>query len=251
MANLSGRLGPFRAVWANPALRLVQASWAGSYAGDAIIAVAFGVLAYDAAGSKGVAFLVGSQMLPAAFLAPLISAATRNVPRERLVLVIDALRTVVAVTAAALAAVHIPNAVLLVLAAISVTATVVSNPARRALVPLLVSTPAELTAAGVVSSVVQAAALTIGPVIAALLYLTTQTWVVLAAAALFLAAVVVIEAFLPSTSGVAIQPRTERGLLGLSEGLRPPCARTRSSSSPRRCSRRRTSPAAHSTCSWS
>jgi predicted MFS family arabinose efflux permease len=218
MANLSGRLGPFRAVWANPALRLVQASWAGSYAGDAIIAVAFGVLAYEAAGSKGVAFLVGSQMLPAAFLAPLLSAATRNVHRERLVLVIDSVRTVVAVVAAVLAAVHVPHVALLVLAAISMTATVVSNPARRSLIPLLVSTPAELTAAGVVSSVAQATALTIGPVIAALLYLTTETWVVLASAAALLASVVVLEAFLPSTTGVAIQPQSERGLLGLSEG---------------------------------
>ena len=219
MANLSGRLGPFRAVWSNPALRLVQASWAGSYAGDAIIAVAFGVLAYDAAGSKGVAILVGAQMLPAAFLAPLVSAASRKVPRERLVLAIDGIRTLVAVTAAALAAAHVPHALLLVLAAIAMTATVVSNPARRSLVPLLVSTPAELTAAGVVSSVVQATALTVGPVIAALLYLTTQTWVVLSAAAVLLSAVVVIEAFLPSTSGVAIEPRAERGLLGLSEGF--------------------------------
>src|SRR5215468_3971969 len=110
MANLTGRLGPFRAVWANPALRLVQASWAGSYAGDAIIAVAFGVLSYEAAGSKGVAFLVGSQMLPAAFLAPLISAATRKIPRERLVLIIDTIRALVAVIAAVLAAVAVPHA---------------------------------------------------------------------------------------------------------------------------------------------
>ena len=106
----------------------IQVSWAGSYAGDAIVAVAFGVLAYDAAGSKGVAFLVAAQMLPAAALAPLASAATRRFPRERLVLVIDGGRALVAVAAAVLAAAETRNAYLLVLAAASMTATVVSNP---------------------------------------------------------------------------------------------------------------------------
>jgi hypothetical protein len=217
--QLQGRFGPLRAVWANPALRRIQISWLGSYAGDGIITVAFGVLAYDAAGPKGVAFLVGAQMLPAAFIAPLASAATRNVSRERLVLAIDAGRAVVAGTAAALAATDVPKPWLLLLASVSMTATVVSNPARRSLVPLLVATPTELTAAGVVSSIVQAAALTVGPAIAAVLYIATQTWVVLAAAAATLVAVAVVEAGLPSTANVAIEPRAARGLLGLREGF--------------------------------
>jgi len=218
-ASLSGRLGPFRAVWANPALRRIQISWLGSYAGDGIVTVAFGVLAYDAAGPKGVAFLVAAQMLPAAIVAPLASAATRNFSRERLVLGIDAIRAFVAGTAAALAATDVPKPWLLVLASILMTGTVVSNPARRSLVPLLVKTPAELTAAGVVSSVIQATALTLGPAIAAVLYLSTETWVVLAAAAATLVAVTVVEAGLPSTSNVSIQPRPQRGLLGLREGF--------------------------------
>jgi MFS family permease len=214
------RLAPFRSVWRNRALRQIQTSWAGSYTGDAIIAVAFGVLAYNAGGPKGVALLVAAQMLPAAALAPIVSAATRGVERERLVLAIDSLRALVAAAAAALAAVHVPNGYLVVLAAVSMTAAVVSSPARRALAPLLVQSPAELTAVGVVSSVVQAAALTAGPIIAGVLYLTTDTWSVLAAAALVLAGVVIVELGLPSTSDVAIRPPSARRALGLAEGFR-------------------------------
>lgn len=214
------RLAPFRSVWRNRALRRVQASWVGSYTGDGIIAVAFGVLAYNAGGPKGVALLIAAQMLPAAALAPVVSAATRGVHRERLVLAIDAVRALVAATAAALDAVHIPNAYLVVLAAVSMTATVVSSPARRALAPLFVQSPAELTAVGVVSSVAQAAALTAGPIIAAVLYLAADTSSVLGAAALVLAAVVVAELSLPSTSDVAIRPPSTRRALGLAEGFR-------------------------------
>jgi predicted MFS family arabinose efflux permease len=220
MLDVRGRLAPFRFVRRSRPLRNIQLAWAGSFGGDAIVAVAFGVLAYRAAGPKGLAVLVAAQMLPAAALAPLVSAATHRIPRERLLLGIDLLRAVVAAAAAGLAAAHAPNAVLLVLAATLMTATAVSNPARRALVPLLVDTPAELTAAGVVSSVVQASALTLGPAIAAVLYATAQSWVVLAAAAVCFGLAALAEARLPNTARVAIRSQTPRRTLGLAEGLR-------------------------------
>jgi len=211
---------PFAFVRKSPPLRQIQIAWAGSFGGDAVVAVAFGVLAYEADGARGVAILVAAQMLPAAILAPLVSAATHRMPRERLLLVIDLVRSVVAATAAGLAAAHAPTWILLVLAATLMTATAVSNPARRALVPLLVKTPAELTAAGVVSSVVQAMSVTLGPAIAALLYLTTKSWTVFAAAAAFYIVGGLAEARLPSTSGLSIRlPQSARPSSGFRDGL--------------------------------
>src|SRR5579871_5850674 len=211
---------PFAFVRKSPPLRQIQIAWAGSFGGDAVVAVAFGVLAYEADGARGVAILVAAQMLPAAILAPLVSAATHRMPRERLLLVIDLVRSVVAATAAGLAAAHAPTWILLVLAATLMTATAVSNPARRALVPLLVKTPAELTAAGVVSSVVQAASVTLGPALAALLYLTTKSWTVFAAAAAFYIVGGLAEARLPSTSGLSIRlPQSARPSSGFRDGL--------------------------------
>ncbi len=213
-------LQPFAFVRQSPPLRKIQIAWAGSFGGDAVVAVAFGVLAYDADGARGVAILVAAQMLPAAILSPLVSAATHRIPRERLLPVIDLLRSVVAATAAGLAAAHAPNWILLVLAATLMTATAVSNPARRGLVPLLVNAPAELTAAGVVSSVVQATSVTLGPALAALLYVTTQSWTVFAAAAALYIAGGLAESRLPSTSGISIQlPQSSRRTMGLVDGL--------------------------------
>jgi MFS family permease len=220
MLDVRRVLRPFAFIRTSPPLRRIQVAWAGSFGGDAIVAVAFGVLAYEADGARGVAILVAAQMLPAAFLAPLMSAATHRFPRERLLLAIDLVRSLVAAVAAVLAAAHAPSWILLVLAATLMTATAVSNPARRALVPLLVSTPAELTAAGVVSSVVQAAAVTLGPALAAVLYLTTQSWTVFAAAAVFYIVGGLAEARLPSTAGIAIRlPGSSRSTMGFRDGL--------------------------------
>jgi predicted MFS family arabinose efflux permease len=220
MLDVRRAFQPFGFVRKSPPLRRIQVAWAGSFGGDAIVAVAFGVLAYEADGARGVAILVAAQMLPAAILAPLVSAATHRIPRERLLIVIDLIRALVATTAALLAAADAPDWILLVLAATLMTATAVSNPARRALVPLLVESPAELTAAGVVSSVVQATSVTLGPALAALLFLTTRSWTVFAAAAAFYIVGGVAEARLPSTSGIAIRlPQSAQPKLGFREGL--------------------------------
>jgi predicted MFS family arabinose efflux permease len=220
MLDVRRALQPFGFVRKSPPLRQIQIAWAGSFGGDAVIAVAFGVLAYEADGARGVAILVAAQMLPAAILAPLVSAATHQIPRERLLFAIDLVRAVVAAVAAGLAAAQAPSWILLVLAATLMTATAVSNPARRALVPLLVKTPAELTAAGVVSSVVQASSVTLGPALAALLYLTTRSWTVFAAAAVFYIVGALAESRLPSTSGISIRlPQTSQPRMGLHDGL--------------------------------
>src|SRR6516165_4608405 len=133
MLDVRRAFQPFAFVRKSPPLRRIQVAWAGSFGGDAIVAVAFGVVAFEAGGARGVAILVAAQMLPAAILAPVVSAATHRVPRERLLLAIDLVRSIVAAVAAVLAAAQAPNWILLVLAAALMTATAVSNPARRAL----------------------------------------------------------------------------------------------------------------------
>jgi hypothetical protein len=77
---------------------------AGSFAGDAIAAVAFAVLAYRAGGPGGVALLVAVEMLPAASLMPLVSRAADKMPRERLLSAIDGIRLVLAFAVFALRA---------------------------------------------------------------------------------------------------------------------------------------------------
>jgi hypothetical protein len=219
MRAMGKRLVPFAFVRRSAALRRIQVAWAGSFLGDSILAVGLGVLAYRAAGPKGVAVLVAVQMLPAAALAPVVSAATHSASRERLILRVDVVRAAVAVSAAALVAARAPNEVVVVLAAVLMTATAVATPARRALIPLLVTSPAELTAAGIVASVVQAAAVTLGPALAALLFVAGRSWMVIAAASVCYLVAAVADLGLPSTAAVTIRLQSGPLVRGLSAGL--------------------------------
>src|SRR5262249_61417820 len=87
-----GRLGALVALQARRPLRRILAAWGACFAGEAIAAVAFGVIAYRSAGATGVAFLVAAQLLPAAVLAPILVALADGVRRERLAPVVDAIR---------------------------------------------------------------------------------------------------------------------------------------------------------------
>ena len=201
------RVAALTAVFARPALRRLQVSTAGSFAGDAIAAVAFGVLAFRAGGPGGIALLVAVQMIPAASAMPLVSRAADRMRRERLLLAIDAGRLALALAACALESTGQPRLALLPLAAGITASTAASNATRRALVPLLVGGPGELTAAGVASSVAQAVAQTTGPMGAAVLFTVTSPGFVLLAAAGCFAAAVLADGRLPSTAEVAIRPQ--------------------------------------------
>ena len=187
-------------------MRRVQAAWAGSFAGEAIAAVAFGVLAYRSAGATGVAFLVAIQLLPAAILSPILGAAGAGVRRERLALVVDSFRAGAAAVAAGLTQAGAPREALFAVAALLTVAAAASNPPRRALMPLLVANPGELTAISVVASVVQAAAQTAGPLLAAVLFSVSGATAVLAAAALCFFGAALAEAGLPNTRDLAARP---------------------------------------------
>jgi MFS family permease len=197
------RIGILLAVHSRPALRRIQAAWAGSFAGEAIAAVAFGVLAYRFAGATGVAFLVAVQLLPTALLAPMLVALAGRLRRERLALIVDVARAAIAALAAVLSDAGAPREALFALASTLTIAAAVSNPPRRALLPLLVEEPGELTAAGVVMGVVQAVAQTAGPLLAAVVFSVTGATAVLAVSAVCFAGAAMAEAGLPNTEDVA------------------------------------------------
>jgi hypothetical protein len=201
-----GRLGALLSMHSRPPLRRIQTAWAGSFAGEAIAAVAFGVLAYRSAGATGVAFLVAVQLLPTAVLAPILVTIGGPMRRERLALAADIGRATVAALAAGLSEVGAPRVALFVLAAALTVGTAVSNPPRRGLLPLLVEAPGELTAAGVVIGVVQAAAQTAGPLLAAILFSVSSATAVLTASALCFVGAALAEARLPNTTDVTTRP---------------------------------------------
>jgi len=215
-----GRLGALRQLNTRPPVRRILTAWAACFAGEAIAAVAFGVIAYRSAGATGVAFLVAVQLVPTAILAPVLVAIAEDVRRERLAFAVDLVRAGVAGLAAVLAEAGAPREALFALAAALTVGTAVSNPPRRGLLPLLVHEPSELTAAGVVIGVVQAVAQTAGPLLAAVLFSVAGSWEVLAASAVCFAAAALTEARLPNTTDLASRPAALESLRVVESALR-------------------------------
>jgi MFS family permease len=215
----TGRLAAIHALGSRPPVRAILSAWAACFAGEAIAAVAFGVIAYKSAGATGVALLVAVQLLPTAVLAPVIVAMAERVRRERFAFAVDLARAAVAAVAAVLSEASAPREALFALAAILTIGTAVSNPPRRGLLPLLVREPRELTAGGVVIGVVQATAQTAGPLLAALLFSVAGATEVLIAAAVCFAIAAAAEARLPDSTHVAVRLTSAQSARVIGEAL--------------------------------
>lgn len=143
----------------------VQLAWAAVMIGSWAATVSLSVAAYSAGGSRAVAVAVLARTVPGAFAGPAIGVLVDRAP-HRLCLLGAAAVGALACGAAALAS-PLPA----VVAAITVTAlaTMVFRTAQSAVVPDLVTDPADLTAANVLSSSVEAVGVFAGPALAGLL----------------------------------------------------------------------------------
>jgi predicted MFS family arabinose efflux permease len=209
----------FRAVASQPALRRVEIGCAGVVSGESIAQIAIGVLSYKVAGIGGLGLLVALQMIPSALLAPTLATLGDRIRRERLMLTCDAARLVIALAAAVAADADAGQTLRYVVAIGLALAQSTFNPAQRSLVPLLVSTPTELTAASVVTGFVQGVCQVVGPLIGgAVLVLAGASTALLVAAGCF-AIAVISDLGLPSTVGLAQRP-TLHERQGILEGGR-------------------------------
>ena len=209
-AARGSRAAAFRAVGAHPVLRRVEIGWAGVVTGESIAQIAIGILAYSVAGIGGLGLLVALQMLPSALLAPTLATLGDRFRRERLMLGCDSARVVIALAAAIAADEHAGQAVRVVVAIGLALAQSTFNPAQRALVPLLVSTPIELTAASVVTGFVQAICQVAGPALGAVVLVLAGAPAALLVAAGCFAVAVIADLGLPSSVGLAQRPTQAR-----------------------------------------
>ena len=150
------RLGVFRALAGNGALRRVVAGYALFVLTEYSVWIAMLVYAYSRGGAAIAGVVALAQLVPAALLAPVFAAlADRRSPVVLLAGGYLAQAAAMAATAAAVAGgVPIAAYAAAVVASTAVTAT---RPAQSTLVPSLAVTPDQLTAANVVVSWVEAA----------------------------------------------------------------------------------------------
>jgi MFS family permease len=159
----------FTRVFANREVRYVQLAGASTTLGTYAYAVALPVYAYQAGGARAVGFLFFARFVLAALAAPWLGVIVDRWSRRQLMLTADVIRIAIFGTMAAIAATGATPYAIYVLA---VTSTAVSGcdiPAESALLPLLVASPEELTAANVVKNTVASVGMFVGPALGGVL----------------------------------------------------------------------------------
>jgi MFS family permease len=175
------------AVLSSAPLRRLQLAWAGSILGGWAYLVALGVYAYDEGGAAAVGIVGLIRLVPAALAAPFTASLVDRFSRVAVMVTSDLVRFALMLVAAGVIAADGPSVVVYATVAVSQVVGTVFRPAQAALLPGLVRTPSELTAANVASSTIESLGTFLGPALGGLLLAVSSVQVVFAAnAATFL-----------------------------------------------------------------
>ena len=191
----------------SPLLRL-QLAFAAVMVASWSMTVALSVAAYDAGGTGAVALAVLARTLPGAVTGPFVGALVDRLPRRRS-LVATACMCAAGSAGAAVAGTSVATAVAMV-AVVSV-GTMGFRTALSATLPELVEDAAELTAANVLVSSVEALGVFIGPALAgALLAIQGPTLAFSSSAGLFVVAGLLLARWMPRRAHAPARPGVRR-----------------------------------------
>jgi len=158
-------MGALRDVLGIAGIRRLLVAWFGGISAEYGTLVAVSVYAFAVGGARAVALYGVLRIVPALVLTPTVTSVADRVPRERLLLWAVSIRAAaLALTCAAILA-GLPLLVVLLLAALESGFLGVHRPAQNALLPWLARTPEELTAANVLSSLLEGTAVFVGPLL--------------------------------------------------------------------------------------
>src|SRR4051812_23518905 len=151
----------------NRPVRRVGAAYAAASTAEWALWVVVLVYVYEAAGTGAAGSAVVALVVPAALAVP-FGGALADGARPALVLTAVYAVTAVAVAAAGLgAALAVPYPVVVALAAVAVTAIAFVRPCLAVVLPAVVTTAEELTAANLLTTAAESAAVLVGPLLAA------------------------------------------------------------------------------------
>ena len=159
----------FGRVFANPPVRNLQLAGASSVLGIWAYGVALPVYAYHAGGARAVGLLFFARFVLAALASPWLGLLADRLSRRSVMLRSDLLRSgfMAAMTAIAIAGGNVYA--VYVLAVASTVAASAWPPAQAAMMPTLVTSPEELTAANVVENTISSVAMFAGPALGGVL----------------------------------------------------------------------------------
>ncbi len=159
----------FRAAFQNPALRRAGFAYALFGAAEFGLWITLLVFAYGHGGSTASMVMVLVQLIPCVVFAPFFGAVADRYPPARVLRVGYALQMTSMAAVAVIIGVGAPAVVVFLLAPVASLALTVTRPPQAALLPGIVRTPEELTAANVISGWTDGAASLVGPAVAGVL----------------------------------------------------------------------------------
>ncbi|HZC32310.1 MAG TPA: MFS transporter, partial [Candidatus Bathyarchaeia archaeon] len=178
-----GRFGVIAAVFRSPILRRLEAAYLLFSFGEWSTWVAVIVYAYERGGVGEAGVVVFVELAPSVVGAPAVSALGDRYPRARVLLGTYVAQAALMATMAIALASEAPPIVVYALAVLTATAVAFSRPVHASLLPEVVASPDDLTAANVVSGMFESAGSLIGPLGAGILIALAGPAAVFAAAA--------------------------------------------------------------------
>jgi hypothetical protein len=169
----------------SPDVRRIELGWGFSVVGESASTVALVVFAYAEGGAALIAVYGLFRMLAGVTVALAIAGIGDRIRSELLLRGATALKAILLTLATVTAAVDWPALGVVVLAAASSGLEGAYRPLQAATLPWLVRTPAELTAANVVASMMESTGALIGPVLAGVLLALADPTASIALAAAF------------------------------------------------------------------
>jgi MFS family permease len=173
-------LRAFRAVFTNRNLRRIQLAGLGSTVAGWAYGIALSVYAYHHGGATAVGYVNILRWIPSAAVGPFMAILADRFPRKLVMLAADVIRAAALAGATVAFYAHAPAAAIYALAVFVSIVGRAFAPAERALLPSLVETPEELTAANVTASTIESVGLFLGPALGGLLLAATDAGVVFA-----------------------------------------------------------------------
>jgi MFS family permease len=169
LAAMPTRFGVLGAVFRSPILRRLELAYLVFAFGEWSTWVAVIVYAYARGGAGEAGIVVFAELAPSVVLAPAVGAIGDRFARDRVLLGTYAMQSLVMIAMAVALAVGSGPIVIYPLAVLTASLVALSRPIHAALMPEVVESPDELTAANVVSGMSESAGSLIGPLGAGLL----------------------------------------------------------------------------------
>ena len=211
---MSGSLQVARATLHNRALRWTLVAFAFFSVAEWTRWVALLVYGFDRGGAAGSGLIAVIQLVPAAILTPFTSSLADRFHRPR-VLLAGYLVAAFGTAAGGFAIVADgPFVVVAILSALGLCGVTLIRPTQASLLPQLVTTPAELTAANAIVSFIMGGSILAGPALAAVLLAVSGTSATLIVAGAFLASGALTIAFVYRGSAEGAGPAEPVELLG-------------------------------------